>query len=333
MKHAAGIIGAGKCLPLKIIKNDDFVKMGLDTSDEWITDRTGIKERRVADETIATSDLAYEASVQAIRDANLKPEEIDLLIVATSSPDYPVFPSTAAILQHRLGLREIGAFDLSAACTGFSYALTTAAQFIGAGSAKNVLVVGADCLSKYMDWTDRSICILFGDGAGAVVLSEVSKGYGLLSNGIYAQGKEAQVLMVPAGGTRQVISHSALDLKQHYITMNGRAVYKLAVHHIIPAIEEALRKSNLTIADIDFFIPHQANLRIIKYASECLGLREDQVYINLQKYGNTSAASIPIAIAEAKEKKLLKKGDILVLVGFGAGFTWGVNIIRWGDNV
>lgn len=330
MLKSAGIIGLGKSLPQKILTNHDFVKMGLDTSDEWITERTGIKERHIAEANISTSDLAYEAGLAAIQDAGLTPNDIDLLIVATSTPDHPVFPSTAAILQHRLGLREVGAFDISAACTGFSYALTTAVQFIQTGFAKHVLVIGADCLSKNVDWEDRSVCILFGDGAGAAVVSEVKPTFGVLASGLFANGKDANVLIVPAGGSRTGISIEALNNREHFIKMNGKAVYKLAVNYIIPAIESTLAKVGLSKTDINFFIPHQANFRIIQYACEKLGLREDQVYINLQKYGNTSAGSIPIALTEAKESGVLKEGDIIVLTGFGAGFTWGTNIIRWG---
>jgi 3-oxoacyl-[acyl-carrier-protein] synthase-3 len=330
--NAAGIIGLGKALPKKVVKNADFVAMGLDTSDEWITDRTGIKERCIADTETSTSDLAYLAAVDAIADAKLQPEDIDLLIVATSTPDYPVFPSTAALLQHRLGLKTVGAFDVSAACTGFSYALTIATQFVQTGFAKNVLVIGADCLAKFTDWTDRSICVLFGDGAGAAVVSQVKPGFGILASSMQANGENSDVLIVPAGGSKKPISQEALDNKENFIKMNGKVVYKLAINYIVPAIETALAKAGLTAKDINFFVPHQANLRIIKYACDKLGLNEDQVYVNLQKYGNTSAASIPIALAEAKQKNILKQGDILVLAGFGAGFTWGTNIIRWGGE-
>ena len=329
---SVGIIGTGKALPDKIVRNDDFVKMGLDTSDEWITERTGIKERRIADASTSTSDLACAAGLDAIKDSGLLPSDIDLLIVATTTPDFPVFPSTAAILQDKLGLKPVGAFDISAACTGFSYALTTATQFIQTGFAKNVLVIGADCLSKMLDWTDRSICILFGDGAGAVVLSEVKPGFGVLSSCLHSSGKDADALKVPVGGSRSPITHEAIDQHLNFIKMNGKAVYKLAVNYIIPTIELSLSKAGLEIGDIDFFIPHQANLRIIQYAVEKLGLSQDQVYINLQKYGNTSAASIPIAIAEAKSLDALQEGDILVLTGFGAGFTWGSNILKWGGR-
>ncbi|MFA5878629.1 MAG: beta-ketoacyl-ACP synthase III [Candidatus Margulisiibacteriota bacterium] len=327
---SAGIIGLGKYLPKKVVTNNDLVLMGLDTTDEWIKDRSGIEERRISDASESSSDLAYEAGKNAIADAGLKPEDIDLLIVATTTPDYQVFPSTAAILQARLGLRQVGAFDLSAACTGFSYALTTATQFVKTGFAKNVLVIGVDTLSKYVNWQDRSICILFGDGAGAAVVSEVKYDYGVLSSNLYADGKHAETLIVRAGGSRTPISEELLRQQQNYIYMNGKAVFKLAVNCVVPSILDALEKTNLTPSDLDFFVPHQANIRIIEAARERLGLKPEQVYVNLQKYGNTSSASIPIALTEAKEEKLLKDGQILALSGFGAGFTWATNIIRWG---
>jgi 3-oxoacyl-[acyl-carrier-protein] synthase-3 len=329
---AAGIIGVGKALPSQIITNEDIKNMGLDTTDEWIVTRTGIKERRIADKNTTTSDLAYLASAEAIKNAGLKPDDIDLLIVATTSPDYPVFPSTACLVQNKLGLKTVGAFDISAACTGFTFALTTGAQFVQTGFAKNVLVVGADCLSKFVDWQDRSVCILFGDGAGAVVLSEVKPGFGVLSSDIHANGADAMSLIVKAGGTKEPITKELIDEKKHFIYMDGKAVFKLAVNRIIPTLNSALEKAHLKDTDINFFIPHQANIRIIEAARERLKLKPEQVYINLDKYGNTSAASIPIALAEVTEKKLIKEGDIVATVGFGAGFTWGANIIKWGGK-
>ena len=326
---SAGIIGLGKYLPEKVMTNNDFVALGLDTSDEWIKDRSGIEERRITKLEESSSDLAFEAGKNAIKDAGLKPEDIDLLIVATTTPDYPVFPSTAAILQNRLGLRQIGAFDLSAACTGFSYALTTATQFVATGFAKHVLVIGVDTLSKYVDWQDRSVCILFGDGAGAVVVSEVPKNYGMLASSMFSDGKHAETLIVRGGGSRTPISETVLRENQNYIYMNGKSVFKLAVNCVVPSIVDALKKANLEPKDLDFFVPHQANIRIIEAARERLGLKPEQVYVNLQKYGNTSSASIPIALTEAQEKGLLKNGQVLALSGFGAGFTWGANILRW----
>jgi 3-oxoacyl-[acyl-carrier-protein] synthase III len=329
---SVSIIGIGKYLPEKIMTNEDIVRSGIDTSDEWIVERTGIKQRHIIASEQASSDMALKASQVALQDAGVSPQEIDLLIVATSTPDHIVFPSTACILQNKLGLRTIGSFDISAACTGFIYAFTTAVQYIKAGYAKKVLVVGSDCLSKYVDWQDRSVCILFGDGAGAVVLSEVEDGFGVLSSTICADGRAEDVLKVDGGGSKSPFSGDEQKQGQQYIRMDGKAVFKVAINKIVPEIINALKKVNLTTKDLNFLIPHQANLRIIKHAREKLGLSEDQVISNLDKYGNTSAASIPIALEEAIQANKIKDGDILALVGFGAGFTWGVNIIRWGGK-
>ena len=325
----AGIIGAGKYLPKKVVTNDDFVKMGLDTSDTWIRERTGIIERRIAEDGESSSDMAYEAAFSAISNAKINPEEIDLIIVATSTPDHLCFPSTACLLQKKLGLKHIAAFDLSAACTGFAYALTVGTQFIQTGFAQKILVVGSDCLTKFVDWQDRGTCILFGDGAGAVILGEAKEGYGILNSKIKANGADADALIVPAGGSKKVISQQVLENRENFIKMNGKAVYKLAVNYIVPTIQESLQEVGLESKDINYFIPHQANLRIIDYASQKLGLKPEQVFINLDKYGNTSAASIPIALAEGINENKFKDGDIIVLAGFGAGFTWGVNILKY----
>ena len=326
---SVGIIGIGKFVPEKVIRNDDFVKLGLETSDEWILSRTGIKERRITAENEATSDLAYKAAEEAILDAGIKKEDIGLIIVATTSPDYPTFPSTACIVQERLGLGKIGAFDLSAACSGFCYGVTTGYQFVQTGKYKNVLVIGADCLSKFVDWEDRSICVLFGDGAGAVVLSEVEAGYGLLASDMYSDGSFANLLISESGGSRNVMSQDVLEAKAHLIKMDGKAVFKVAINSVLPSIFSALDSANLKPEDIDYFVPHQANLRIIGYTKEKLGLKDEQVVINIDKYGNTSAASIPIAMEEFSKKGKFKDGDIIVFSGFGAGFTWATSIIKW----
>lgn len=327
--RAAGILGVGKCLPDKVVTNRDIVDMGLETSHEWIVERTGIEARRIADETLSTSDLAYGAAKSALHDARVSPQDIDLIIVSTTTPDYPLFPSVACLLQERLGIPHVGAFDLSAACSGFNYALTVGSQFIRTGAAKKVLVVSADCLSKYVDWSDRSICILFGDGAGAVVLGETEKGYGVLTSSLHSDGSQADILIVREGGARTPITEAVLKRHSHYIYMDGRSVFKVAVNTVVPAVLAELEKLNLTAEDIDLFIPHQANLRIIEHTRQKLGLREDQVMVTIRKYGNTSAASIPIALCEAKEEGRLKDGDIIATIGFGAGFTWGASVIRW----
>jgi 3-oxoacyl-[acyl-carrier-protein] synthase-3 len=324
-----GIIGTGHYVPEKVVTNDDIVRMGLDTSDQWILERTGIKERRIAPEEMASSDLAYNACKMAMENAHVKPEEIDLMLVATTTPDYKVFPSTACLLQAKLGLRNIGAMDLSAACSGFNYALTTAEQFIKAGQIKKALVVGVDSLSKFVDWEDRSVCILFGDGAGAVVLSEVKEGFGILVSDIYADGHASDVLKVKTGGSKYPLNEARLKNKEHLVYMDGKAVFKLAINRLVPTIKDLLKRVNLEAKDIDFFIPHQANVRIIEQARTRLALEKEQVILNIHKYGNTSSASIPIALSETVAAGRLKDGDIIVTIGFGAGFTWAANIIKW----
>ncbi len=313
MKPTAGIIGIGHYLPEKIITNEDLVAQGLDTSDDWIQSRTGIRERRIISEEENTSTLALEAARKAIQSAGIDTSTIGLVVVATSTSDYGGFPSVACQVQHALGLPNIPAFDISAACTGFNYALTTAQQYIENNMVKTALVIGADALSKIMDWTDRNTCILFGDGAGAVVLSQTEKSKGIHYAELFSDGSQAEILKID----------------NERIEMEGRAVFKVAVKNVVPSISEAILKAGLKNEDIDFLIPHQANIRIIKQMSDRLGLSDDKVVTNLEKYGNTSAASIPIALSEAFEKKRISSGDTLVLVGFGAGFTWGINILEW----
>ncbi|MFT5171472.1 MAG: 3-oxoacyl-[acyl-carrier-protein] synthase-3 [Candidatus Marinamargulisbacteria bacterium] len=332
MTDNVGIVGVGKYLPPKIVTNQNIVEMGLDTSHEWIVSRTGIEERRIAEPGVGSSDLGAKAGRLAIENAGLSPDDIDLIIVATTSPDYPSFPSTACLIQKKLGLRNIGAFDLAAACTGFNYALTTGAQFVKTGFAKKVLVIGVDCLSKLVDWQDRSICVLFGDGAGAVVLGEVAEGQGILSSVLHADGNEANILKIPAGGTANPITPQGLAKKENFIFMDGKSVFKVAVRHIVPAVESALKKADLSAADIDCYISHQANIRILDYAQKKLGLTSDQVFVNIQKYGNTSAASIPIAITEAAEQNKVSQNDVVALAGFGAGFTWSAIILKWSQS-
>jgi len=325
-----GIWGLGKGLPALCVTNDDLVERGLDTSDEWIRSRTGIGSRYLASSDEATSDLAYRAACEAIAAANVLPTDIDLIIVGTTSSDYLGFPSVACLLQHRLGARTIGAFDVAAACSGFNVAMTTATQYIVSGMAKCVLVVGADCLSKYVDWTDRSICVLFGDGAGAAILKPVQPGYGILYSRLYADGGHSEILNIKAGGSRKPFTQDVLDTGAHFMHMEGRSVFKVAVTAVVDALQVALAAIGKTSDDLALFIPHQANLRIVDYVREKMGLSEAQCFTNLHKYGNTSAASIPIALCEAHAEGLIKDGDLIALVGFGAGFTWAVNLIRWG---
>lgn len=330
MKRSVGILGVGKYLPPKIVTNDDLVAGGLDTSNEWIVERTGIKERRITDELTATSDLAVKAAELAMAAATIQPADIDLVIVATTSPDYLGFPSTACLVQNRLGLRNIGAFDLSAACSGFGYAMTTGAQFVETGACRYVLIIGADSLSKLVNWEDRGSCILFGDGAGAVVLGEVQSPYGILASNMNSNGGEASILMIKAGGTRMPITDAARLAHEHQIYMEGRSVFKVAVNVVANAVTSTLEGIGMVPSDVDLLVLHQANSRIIHAVATKLNLSSDKVFSNLERYGNTSAASIPIALQEAVETGRLVPGMVVATVGFGAGFTWTTSILRWG---
>ncbi|KOO50287.1 beta-ketoacyl-ACP synthase III [Priestia koreensis] len=307
----AGIKGIGRYLPEKVLTNADLEKM-VDTSDEWIRTRTGIEERRVADDNTDTSDMAYEASLKAIADAGIAPEDIDLIMVATVTPDQP-FPSVACMIQERLGAKKAAAFDLSAACAGFMYGLVMAKQFIESDTYQNVLVVGVEKLSKITDWDDRNTAVLFGDGAGAAVLSKVSEGHGILSFELGADGTGAKHLY-----------------QDEHIIMNGREVFKFAVRQMGESAVNVIEKANLTKEDVDFLIPHQANIRIMEAARQRLDLPDDKMSKTVKKYGNTSAASIPISIVEELENGKIKDGDLIVMVGFGGGLTWGAIALRWG---
>jgi 3-oxoacyl-[acyl-carrier-protein] synthase-3 len=322
-----GILGTGKYVPERVLTNEDLEKM-VDTNDEWIVTRTGMKERRIASEDQASSDLAFHAAEIALRNAGIGADELGLIIVATVTPDMS-FPSTACVLQGRLGAKNAAAFDLSAACSGFIYALANASNFIAMGTYKYALVVGAECLSKITDYTDRNTCILFGDGAGAVVLGAVAEGKGFRSFELGADGTGGDLLKVSGGGSRNPSSPESLENKSHYIYMAGAEVFKFAVRIMGNAAEEALRKAGLTKQDIDLLVPHQANIRIIQSSLNRLDLSEDKCMINLHKYGNVSAASIPIALAEAVEEDRIKPGDCIVLVGFGGGLTWGAAVLVW----
>ncbi|MDP4097582.1 ketoacyl-ACP synthase III [Paenibacillus sp. P96] len=322
-----GIIGIGKYVPEKILTNSDLEKM-VETSDEWIVSRTGIRERHIAAPEQATSDLAYEAAVKALASAGMTAEELDLIIIATITPDM-TFPSTACILQDKLGAKGAAAFDLSAACSGFVYGLATATSFIQAGMYRNALVIGADCLSRITDYTDRNTCVLFGDGAGAVVVGEVPEGRGFQSFDLGAEGAGGSLLKMEAGGSRLPASPQTLENKLHYIYMNGREVFKFAVRVMATATDVVLEKAGLDKDDIDVFVPHQANIRIIQSAMQRLNLPEEKVVINVDKYANTSAASIPLALVEAAEEGRMKEGDRVLMVGFGGGLTWGASVLVW----
>ena len=323
----AKVAGVGSYTPDKILTNQDLEEM-VDTSDEWITKRTGIKERRIAADDVSASDLAYQAAKLALKDAELAAEDLDLILVATSTPDHLGFPSTGCVLQDKLGITDIPAFDLAAACTGFIYGVSTATQYIETGAYDNILVVGTEVLSKVLDWEDRNTCVLFGDGAGAAVLTLGDKG-GILANTLGADGSRSEVLEIPAGGSKKPLSELVLEQREQYIRMDGKPVFKFAVKILGKAALESLEKAGLKKEDIDFLVPHQANIRIIDAAAKRLDLDQDQIYVNLDKYGNTSAASIPLALDEAINDDQIKPGDIVVLVGFGGGLTWGATVIEW----
>lgn len=323
----AGIVGIGSYLPEKVLTNADLEKM-VETNDEWITTRTGIKERRIADEGSATSDLAIEAARRALDDAGVKPEEIDLIVLSTATPDM-FFPATACIVQEKLGCVNAAGFDLLAGCSGFVYALSVGSQFINTGLYKNVLVIGSDTLSRITDWQDRATCVLFGDGAGAAVLQPVEKGQGILAIELGANGQYGDVLYMPGGGSRIPATNESVDAREHYIKMSGQGLFKIAVKVMGDAATKALENAGIKQDEIDWLVPHQANYRIIEAAAKRLGLDMDKVYVNLDKYGNTSTATIPIALDEAVKSGKIKKGDNVVLVGFGAGLTWAASVMKW----
>jgi 3-oxoacyl-[acyl-carrier-protein] synthase-3 len=322
-----GVIGTGKYVPEKILTNKDLEAI-VETSDEWIVSRTGIQERHIAAPEQATSDLAYEAAIKALESAGMTAQDLDLIIVATITPDM-AFPSTACILQDKLGAKGAAAFDLSAACSGFVYGLATATSFIQTGIFNNALIIGADCLSRITDYTDRNTCVLFGDGAGAVVIGEVPAGRGFQSFDLGAEGAGGGLLKLEAGGSRLPASAHTVESKQHYIYMNGREVFKFAVRVMGTATVDVLKKAGLSKDDIDLFVPHQANIRIIQSAMQRLDLPEEKVIINVHKYANTSAASIPLALVEAAEEGRMKEGDRILMVGFGGGLTWGASVLVW----
>ncbi|MBP1991378.1 3-oxoacyl-[acyl-carrier-protein] synthase-3 [Paenibacillus eucommiae] len=322
-----GVLGTGKYVPERILTNKELETM-VETNDEWIVTRTGIRERRIAANHQATSDLAFEAAQVALANAGITAEQLDLIIIATVTPDMS-FPSTACILQEKLGARKAAAFDLSAACSGFIYGLANAVNFIALGTYKYALIIGADCLSRITDYTDRNTCILFGDGAGAVVIGEVPEGRGFRSFELGADGTGGDLLKMEGGGSRNPATPETIEQKLHYLSMAGAEVFKFAVRVMGNAAEEVLRKAGMNKTEIDLLIPHQANIRIIQSSLQKLNLTEDRAIINLDKYGNMSAASIPVALAEAVEQGRVQEGDKLVLVGFGGGLTWGASAIIW----
>ena len=324
---SVGILGLGSCVPDKVLTNKDLEKI-VDTSDEWIVERTGIRERRIADADTATSDLAAKAAERALADAGVSAADIDLIIVATATPDM-FFPSVACLVQDKLGATKAAAFDLAAGCTGFTYGVATGTQFIKTGLYKKVLVIGAETLSKILDWNDRNTCVIFGDGAGAAVLGETKTGYGIMGINMGADGSGGDLLKLPAGGSRIPSSVESVSQKLHFVHMNGNEVFKFAIKVMGESAIAALENAGLSAGDVDCLIPHQANIRIIQSAAKRLKLPMDKVIVNVDKYGNTSAASIPIALEEAVKSGRVKDGDNLVLVGFGAGLTWAACVIKW----
>jgi 3-oxoacyl-[acyl-carrier-protein] synthase-3 len=323
----AKILATGSYLPENIVTNQDLEKI-IDTTDDWITERTGIKERRLVNGRQAASDLAYEASMSALKKAQLKPKDIDLIIVATISGDMP-FPSTACLLQAKLGAKNAAAFDLGAACSGFIYGLHVASGLIRSGMHQRVLVVGAEVLSKFTDWQDRSTCILFGDGAGAVILEPTKEKRGICSTHIYSDGNLADLIMLPGGGSDAVCSRETILKKLHYIKMKGNETFKVAVRTLEELATATLEMNSLDPTQLSLLIPHQANLRIIQATAKRLGLPMEKVFLNIQKYGNTSAASVPIALDEAAASDRLKDGDYVLLEAFGGGLTWASALLRW----
>jgi len=323
----AHITGWGMAVPDKIMTNDDLSKL-VDTNDEWIRSRTGIAERRIASEEESSATLAVDASLRALEVANLKASDLDLVIVSSSSPEH-FFPATASLVQDKIGAIKAGAFDLSAACTGFIYALNMGAQSIRSGAVENVLVIGTDTLSRFVDWTDRNTCILFGDGAGAFILQADESPGGVSSAVMHSDGSGGDLLALPAGGSKIPATEATVKAGLHFIQMDGKGVFRFATRVMARATRETLEKSGLELEDVDLIIPHQANLRIIEAAARGLKLPMEKFMVNVDRYGNTSTASIPIAAVEAIESGRLKAGDQVVFVGFGAGLTWGALAAEW----
>lgn len=321
------ITGTGSYTPENVLTNFDLEKK-VDTSDEWITERTGIKERRIAGDSEATSDLCLEASKRALQAADVKPADIELIIVATMSGDMPM-PSTATLLQKKLHAKNAAAFDLNAACSGFLFGLSTADNFIKAGTYKKILLVGAEVMSKFIDWQDRSTCVLFGDGAGAVVLESAKGARGVISTHLFSDGNMWDFICLPGGGSQNPPSVKTMKDRLHFIKMKGNETFRVAVRTLEKLVIDTLKENNMKPSELAMLIPHQANLRIIKATAERLNLPMSKVAVNLDRYGNTSSASIPIALDEVVREGRIKKDDYILLEAFGAGLTWASALIRW----
>lgn len=327
MSPHAHVIGWGKYVPKRVLTNDALSQM-VDTSDEWIYTRTGIRERRLVEDGETTASMAVQAAQQALDVAHLRPTQLDLIVVATVTPDH-LFPCTASLVQDALGATRAAAFDLSAGCTGFVYALSVAAQSLASGAYRTAMVIGAETLSSITNWSDRGTCVLFGDGAGAVILQAGENDGGVLATSLGSDGSGAKLLWLPAGGSRMPTSERTVAEGMHYLRMNGREIFRFAVKVMHTATSEVLKKSGYSLKDLALLIPHQANQRIIDAAARSLNLPSEMLFSNIERYGNTSAASIPIALCEAVEIGRIQSGDLVVCVGFGAGLTWGAAAIKW----
>jgi len=323
----ARIVGVGAYAPKRILSNDELEKM-VDTSDEWIVQRTGIHERHIADEAEAASDLGLKAAQQALDRAAVLPEELDLIVVGTTSGDM-AFPSTGNILQHQLGCRNAGSMDVYAACAGSIYSLSVGVQYVQTGKYRTVLCVGAECLSRITDYTDRGTCILLADAAGAVVLRPAEGEAGIIDTDLYSDGRYGDLLFQPAGGSRNPATHETVDRRLHFAKMKGNEVFKVAVRMFEDCARRILERNGFTVEDLDVFVPHQANLRIIEAAVKRLKLPMDRVVVNVDRYGNTGAASVYVALEEAVHAGRIRSGDLVLLAAFGGGFTWGAALLRW----
>lgn len=324
----AAVLGLGVHLPERILTNTDLERI-VDTTDEWIVARTGIRERRIVDDGQAASDLGVPAAAAALADAGVLADDLDLVLCATTTPDM-IFPATACLIQERIGARRAGAFDLLAACSSFVYGVITAAQMIESGLARHILVVGAETLTRLVDWTDRTTCVLIGDGAGAVVMGPSAGEAGVRASVVGADGSAAEILQLPAGGSRHPITHDVIDRKLHRARMDGQAVFKLAVRVVPDAVRHVVRAAGLTLDDVAAIVPHQANQRILDAMARALGVPDARVISTIERYGNTSAASIPLSLWEARQDGRITDGAHLVLVGFGGGFTWSACALTWG---
>jgi 3-oxoacyl-[acyl-carrier-protein] synthase-3 len=323
----AGILGVGMAVPDRILSNADLEKL-VETSDEWIVSRTGIRERRMCGPGETSATLGADAAQRALQDAGITADQLDLIICSTATGDY-IWPATACVIQAAIGAGRCTAFDLSAACSGFVYGLATATAFIRSGQMRRILAVGVDTLTKQINWEDRGTCILFGDGAAAAVVGPCAPDEGILATSMGADGTGLEQIILPAGGTKMPVTPEVIEKKLNCIHMRGAEVFKFAVKIMVDACVDALQKANLTPQDVDLFIPHQANIRIINAAAERMNLPSEKVFVNVERYGNTSAASIGIAMREALDRGLIRRGSVVVTVGFGAGLTWAANVIRW----